>query len=67
MRVQETSRWWLEVPMQLADLLRETLDVDCDEVWENEHTPTPLSVRGAIVFDEIVGSGDSCSARITRF
>ncbi|RQG94948.1 IS6 family transposase, partial [Natrarchaeobius oligotrophus] len=24
--------------MQLANLLRETLDVDCDEVWENERT-----------------------------
>jgi transposase-like protein len=28
--------------MTLADLLRETLDVDCDEVWENERTPTPV-------------------------
>ena len=32
--------------MQLADLLRETLDVDCDEVWENERTPTPVRVFG---------------------
>ncbi|RQG93474.1 IS6 family transposase, partial [Natrarchaeobius chitinivorans] len=30
--------------MQLANLLRETLDVDCDEVWENERTPTPVRV-----------------------
>ena len=30
--------------MTLADLLRETLDVDCDEVWENERTPTPVRV-----------------------
>jgi transposase-like protein len=32
--------------MTLADLLRETLDVDCDEVWENERTPTPVRVFG---------------------
>ncbi len=32
--------------MQLADLLRESLDVDCDEVWENERTPTPVRVFG---------------------
>ena len=32
--------------MTLADLLRETLAVDCDEVWENEHTPTPVRVFG---------------------
>jgi len=30
--------------MQLANLLRESLDVDCDEVWENERTPTPVRV-----------------------
>ena len=38
------SRWWREVSMQLANLLRETLDVDCDEVWENERSPTPVRV-----------------------
>ena len=32
--------------MKLADLLRETLNVDCDEVWENERTPTPVRVFG---------------------
>ena len=32
--------------MTLADLLRETSDVDCDEVWENERTPTPVRVFG---------------------
>ena len=32
--------------MQFADLLRETLDVDCDDVWENEWTPTPVRVFG---------------------
>jgi len=32
--------------MTLANLLRETLDVDCDEVWENERTPTLDSVFG---------------------
>jgi putative transposase len=32
--------------MTFADLLRETLDVDCDEVWENERTPTPVRVFG---------------------
>ena len=32
--------------MTLADLLRETLEVDCDEVWANERTPTPVRVFG---------------------
>ena len=32
--------------MELADLFRETLDVDCDEVWENERTPTSVRVFG---------------------
>ena len=32
--------------MELADLLSETLDVDCDEVWANERTPTPVRVFG---------------------
>jgi len=32
--------------MQLADLLGETLDVDRDEGWENERTPTPVRVFG---------------------
>ncbi len=32
--------------MQLADLLKETLEVNCDEVWENERTPTPVRVFG---------------------
>ena len=32
--------------MQLADLLRESLAVDCAEVWENERTPTPVRVFG---------------------
>lgn len=40
------SRWWREVSIQLANLLRESLDVDCDEVWENERTPTPVRVFG---------------------
>jgi len=29
--------------MQLADLLKERVDMDCDEVWENERSPTPPS------------------------
>jgi putative transposase len=32
--------------MKLGDLLRETLNVDCDEVWDNERTPTPVRVFG---------------------
>jgi putative transposase len=32
--------------MNLGDLLRETLNVNCDEVWENERTPTPVRVFG---------------------
>ena len=34
------------VTLTLADLLRETFDVDCDEVWANERTPTPVRVFG---------------------
>jgi hypothetical protein len=32
--------------MQLADLLSETLDLDSQDVWENERTPTPVRVFG---------------------
>jgi putative transposase len=32
--------------MKLGDLLRETLDVDYEGVWENERTPTPVRVFG---------------------
>ena len=32
--------------MELADLLRKTLDVDSDEIWWNECTPTPNRVFG---------------------
>ena len=32
--------------MKLGDLLGETLSVDCDEVWDNERTPTPVRVFG---------------------
>ena len=32
--------------MRLGDLLRETLNVDCDEVWENERTPNTLTGVG---------------------
>ena len=28
--------------MELADLLRETLEEDSQDVWENERTPTPV-------------------------
>jgi hypothetical protein len=28
--------------MQLADLLRENLEVDAQDAWENERTPTPV-------------------------
>lgn len=31
---------------KLGDLLRETLHVDCDEVWDNERTPTPVRMSG---------------------
>lgn len=33
--------------MQLANLLEETLDVDSQDVWENERTPTPVRRFGA--------------------
>jgi len=32
--------------MTLADLLRETIELPKDEVWENERTPTPVRVFG---------------------
>ena len=32
--------------MKLGGLLRETLNVDCDEVWENERTPNIRGVFG---------------------
>ncbi|WP_436927566.1 IS6 family transposase [Halosimplex amylolyticum] len=32
--------------MRLADQLRETLDVDSQDVWENERTPTPVRCFG---------------------
>jgi hypothetical protein len=28
--------------MQLADLLRERLEIENQDVWENERTPTPV-------------------------
>jgi len=28
--------------MRLADLLKESLDVDNQDAWENERTPTPI-------------------------
>jgi hypothetical protein len=30
--------------MQLANLLKETFDVESQDVWENERTPTPVRV-----------------------
>jgi transposase-like protein len=60
--------------MTLADLLRETLDVDCEDVWENERTPTPvrafgvrlhlmgLSVREVAAVLELLGGGRSHGA-----
>jgi len=35
--------------MILADLLREMLNVDYDEGWENERTPTPLRLFGILL------------------
>ena len=34
------------VDMTLADLLRETMDLPDQEVWENKRTPTPVRVFG---------------------
>jgi hypothetical protein len=31
-------------------LLRETLDVDCEDIWENERTPTPVRVFGGRLY-----------------
>ena len=52
--------------MTLANLLRETLDVDCDEVWENERIPTPVRVLGAAPFDGIVGARSCRRVGVTR-
>ena len=53
--------------MQLADLLRETLDEDNQDVWENERTPTPvrrfgvrlhaagLSIRETVAILDLLG------------
>ena len=53
--------------MQLADLLRETLDEDSQDVWENERTPTPvrrfgvrlhtagLSIRETVAILDLLG------------
>ncbi len=32
--------------MTLADLLRETIELPDNDVWENERTPTPVRVFG---------------------
>lgn len=60
--------------MQLTNLVRESLDVDCDEIWENERTPTTLtgvevrlysmglSVRKAVAVLELLGIGRSHDA-----
>ncbi|KZX49936.1 IS6 family transposase [Haloarcula sp. K1] len=53
--------------MKLADLLRETLDEDSQDVWENERTPTPvrrfgvrlhtagLSIRETVAILDLLG------------
>jgi len=53
--------------MQLAHLLRETLDEDSQDVWENERTPTPvrrfgvrlhtagLSIRETVAILDLLG------------
>lgn len=53
--------------MELVDLLIETLEADCKDVWENEHTPTPvlqfgvrlhtagLSIRETVAILELLG------------
>ncbi len=60
--------------MTLEDLLRETSEVDCHEVWENERTPTAirvlgvrlhsmgLSVQDVVVILEFIGVDRSCGA-----
>ena len=40
------SRPYRALCVKLGDLLGETLSVDCDEVWDNERTPTPVRVFG---------------------
>lgn len=55
--------------MTLADLLRENLDVECDEVWEDERTLKRLGVRRATAFDGTIrersrGSSQSPGCRV---
>ena len=53
--------------MTLGDLLRETLDVDCDEVWENERTPTLVRIFGVeFPFDGIIASRSRSCVRGAR-
>lgn len=42
--------------MELGDMLRETLSVDCDEARENECTPMPQGIQGASPFDGATAS-----------
>jgi putative transposase len=60
--------------MQLADLLRETLDEDSQDVWKDERTPTPLrrfgvrlhtaglSIRETVAILELLGVNRSHGA-----
>jgi len=53
--------------MQLADLLKETLDVDSLEAWENERTPRPVRVfGGAPALDGSLSEGNDRRPRVAR-
>lgn len=54
--------------IQLADLLRETVNVDSDEVWENEFTPPPVRGFGMRLHSMgVVSSRGRRSVRITQY
>jgi len=54
--------------MTLADLLREPMDVDCHEVWENERTLTPVQVSGLGLagLDRLYGAFWTWTHRLTE-
>src|SRR6056297_2079421 len=45
--------------MTLADLLRETLETDSQDVWENERTPTPVRRFGVRLHTVGVSIGET--------
>ena len=51
------------VSMTLTNLLKETLDVDCDEIWKNERTPIPVRVFWVRLHSMGLSVGEVCKQR----